>query len=72
LFFCNFLIDSVLRVDFDIPEDEAGEIYQLMKNGQFSFDNNTIFLGEAAETPLLLTKKIIGYDIDTYEEVLDD
>ena len=67
-YFGYFLLDSGLKIEFDIPEDEANDIYRKMINAEFECDSTTVYLGEYAICPFILTKKIIGFQIDTYEK----
>lgn len=64
-----FLMDSGLKVPFDISEEVGGEDFRisLYGNMEFPFEKgDIIWLGEESEVRIL-ADRIIGWNIDEYE-----
>lgn len=65
-----FLMDSGLKVFFDISEDEGGENFSVSLYGNSAFpfkQGDVIWLGEDSDLRLL-ADKVIGWDINEYEQ----
>ena len=65
-----FLMDSGAKVNFDISEEDGGEKFSesLYGNMDFPFnDDDIVWLGENSNLKLR-ADKIIGWDINEYEE----
>jgi len=65
-----FLMDSGLKVKFDISEEDGGENFSvsLYGNGEFPFKKgDVIWLGEENDVKILVDR-IIGWQIDEYEQ----
>jgi hypothetical protein len=63
-----FLMDSGLKIPFDISEDDGGEIFSvsLYGNMEFPFEKgDVIWLGENTDIKIL-ADRIIGWDINKY------
>ena len=64
-----FLMDSGLKVPFDISEEDGGEDFSifLYRNMKFPFKKeDVVWLGED-ENVKILADRIIGWDINEYE-----
>ena len=63
-----FIMDSGLKIDFDISEDDGGDEFKELFDAKFVFDDkNTIWLGEISED-FIRAKKVVGFYIYDYEE----
>lgn len=65
-----FLIDSGLKVPFDISEEDGGEEFNLSLYGNMEFPyekGDVIWFGEDSNLKLL-ADRVIGWDINEYEE----
>ena len=60
-----FLMDSGIKIFFDISEEEGGEeFWELYSNSNFLFEGGScIWLGDER---YILTDRIIGFSIDEY------
>ena len=62
-----FLMDSGLKVSFDISEDEGGEAFSKMYDSQFPYEKgDSIWLGECDDC-FILVDRIIGFNINQYQ-----
>jgi hypothetical protein len=64
-----FLMDSGLKIPFDISEEEGGENFSisLYGNMQFPFEKGeVIWLGEKSNF-YILADRIVGWDINEYK-----
>jgi len=64
-----FLIDSGLKVKFDVTEEEGGEEFSLYLYGNCEFPwekGDSIWLGEEADY-YILADRVIGWSIREYE-----
>lgn len=64
-----FLLDSGVKINFDISEEDGGEEFsiELYGNGNFPFEKGGyIWLGEN-NSMFLLVDRIVGWKIDEYE-----
>lgn len=67
----HFLMDSGLKIEFDVPTDEVDEkeFEEMVNNARFPDNGNVLYLGNSADTPFLRRQKIVGYEIDSYESI---
>lgn len=64
-----FLMDSGLKVPFDISEEDGGEDFSILLCGNMKFPfekGDVIWLGEDSNLKIL-ADRIIGWDISEYE-----
>jgi len=61
-----FLMDSGLKISFDISEEDGGEeFYDLYNNSEFNFEKEgMVWLGEESDLKILVDK-IVGFEITT-------
>ena len=64
-----FLIDSGIKINFDLSENDGGDDFsvELYGNSRFPWEkDNSIWLGSSMDLQLLASR-IIGWDIEEYE-----
>lgn len=69
-----FLMDSGLKVDFDISENDGGDYFSiaLYGNGKWPFEKGgIIWLGEDKDVKIL-ADRVIGWDINEYQCVINN
>ncbi len=67
-----FLIDSGLRVNFDISASDGGENYDHLLNAEFKWERgDAIYVENEGDDFLLLANKVIGFFIREYSQGLD-
>lgn len=69
-----FLMDSGLKVKFDVSEEEGGENFSVSLCGNFEFPfekGDKVWLGEDNNC-FILVDRIIGWQIEEYEQEIED
>lgn len=67
-YYGHFLIDSGVKLEFDVRDDEVNDEFdKMMNNVEFPNGVKLLYLGESSPTSFLRTQKIVGYNINTYE-----
>ena len=68
-----FLMDSGLKLKFDVSEEEGGENFSMSLYGNYEFPyekGDTIWLGGNDDVKILVDR-IIGWSINEYEQEIE-